>query len=95
MLGLVALEQTLRPKTTVDKLFFLIEHVPDLHGPTAAVAFGAFVALVVLRYIKGLFKSGWIRGIPEVLIVVIVSTCAFWDFLGLFVPWQLIDRSGL
>lgn len=84
MLGLVPLEKTLQPKTTVDKLFFLIEHVPDLHGPTTTVAFGAFAALVLLKYIKGLFKSGWIKGIPEVLIVVIVSTCAFlvllWDY---------------
>ena len=86
MLGLVSLEQTLRPKTTIDKLFFLIEHVPNLHVPTTTVAFGAFAALVMLKYIKGSFKSGWIRGIPEVLIIVIVSTCAFWDFPGLFVP---------
>jgi len=77
MLGLAPLEKTLRPKTTMDKLFFLIENAPGLHGPTAAVAFGTFAALVALRYIKGSFKSGWIRGIPEVLIVVIFSTCAF------------------
>jgi len=76
MLGLVHLEKALRPKTTLDKLFFLIEHSPNLHGPTTAVAFGAFGALVALRFIKGSFKSGWIRGIPEVLIVVIVSTRA-------------------
>jgi len=83
MLGLVHLEKALRPKTTLDKLFFLIEHSPDLHEPTTAVAFGAFGALVALRFIKGSFKSSWIRGIPEVLIVVIVSTRMadpfFWD----------------
>jgi len=89
MLGLVQLEKTLRPKTTMDKLFFLIENAPGLHVPTATVAFGAFAALVVLRYIKGSFKSSWIRGIPEVLIVVIVSTCTFGNFLGQFVSWQL------
>ena len=86
MLGLIPLEKTLLPKTTIDKLLFLIEHVPDLHGPTTTVAFGTFAALVALRYIKSLFKSGWIRGIPEVLIVVILSTCAFgifWDNLCL------------
>jgi len=95
MLGLVPLEKTLQPKTTMDKLFFLVKHVPDLHGPTATVAFGAFTALVVLRYIKSCFKSGWIRGIPEVLIIVIVSTSAFGDFLGLFVLWQLISPLEL
>lgn len=89
MLGLVPLEKTLQPKTTVDKLFFLIEHLPDLHVPTATVAFGTFAALVLSRYIKGSFKSGWIKGIPEVLIVVIASTCAPLNLLRLFVPWQL------
>jgi hypothetical protein len=86
MLGLVPLEKTHQLTTTMDKFFFLIKHVPDLHGPTTTVAFGAFAALVVLRFIKGSFKSGWIKGVPEVLIVVIASTCEFWDFLGLFVP---------
>jgi len=96
MLGLVPLEKILRPKTTVDKLFFLIAHVPDLHIPTSTVAFGAFAALVVLRYIKGSFKSSWIKGIPEVLIVVIVSTCAFLDAPPrLFVPWQLTGWLNL
>ena len=87
MLGLVPLEKTLGPKTTTDKLFFLIEHVPDLHGPTAMVAFGAFAALVALRYIKGSFKSGWIRSVPEVLIIVIISTCTFEYFLGSPTPY--------
>lgn len=82
MLGLIPLENIHRPKTTMDKVFFLIKHLPNLHGPTTAVAFGVFGALVASRYIKGLFKRGWIRGIPEVLIAVIVSTCAFGESLG-------------
>ena len=82
MLGLIPLEKVHQPKGTIEKLFFLIEHVPDLHGPTATVAFGAFGALVLLRFFKGLFKSGWIRGIPEVLIVVVVSTCTCGGALG-------------
>jgi len=89
MLGLVHLEKSLRPKTTLDKLFFLIEHAPNLHVPTTAVAFGAFAALVALRFIKGSFKSSWIRGIPEVLIVVIVSTRASAPFGALLLPQQL------
>lgn len=87
MLGLLPLENIHRPKTTMDKIFFLVEHVPNLHTPTAMVAFGAFGALVIFKYIKGLFKSGWIRGIPEVLIVVIVSTCACGQPLGSSMSW--------
>lgn len=87
MLGLVSMEKIHQPKTTMDKIFFLIEHVPNLHVQTAAVAFGALGALVALKYLKGLFKSGWIRGIPEVLIAVIVSTCACGQHLGLFISW--------
>lgn len=87
MLGLLPMEKFHQPKTTMDKIFFLVKHMPNLHVRTTAVAFGAFGALVVLRYIKGLFKSGWIRGIPEVLIVVIVSTCACRQHLGSLLPW--------
>ena len=76
MLGLVALEKIHQPETTMAKLFFLIEHLPNLHGPTAIVSFGSLGSLVAVRFFKGFFKSGWVRGIPEVLIVVIVSTCA-------------------
>lgn len=86
MLGLVRLEKSFRPKTTMDKLFFLIKQAPKSHGPTTAVAFGAFAALVALKFVKGSFKKGWVKRVPEVLIVVIASTCAFGDFLRLFVP---------
>lgn len=95
MLGLVPFEKNHRPKTTMDKIFFLIEHAADLHGPTATVAFGTLATLVVLRYIKGSFKSSWIKGIPEVLIVVIISTCTSWDFLAIIVAWQLTLCSPL
>lgn len=89
MLGLLPMEKIHQPKTTMDKISFLVEHVQNAHVPTTLVAFGAFGALVVLKYFKGLFRSGWIRGIPEVLIVVIVSTCACGQYLGSFVPWPL------
>jgi hypothetical protein len=82
MLGLVHREKVHGVKTTVEKALFLIKHIPNLHGPTAAVAFGALGALVVLKYLKGQFKSAWIRGVPEVLIVVFVSTCSYGKFPG-------------
>lgn len=98
MLGLIPLEKIHQPKTTIGKLFFLIENVPDLHGPTAMVAFGAFGALVLLRFFKGLFKSGWIRGIPEVLIVVVVSTYLsarfHWDEQGVDILGRVSVNIG-
>jgi hypothetical protein len=87
MLGLVPLEQIHRPKTTVDKVFFLIKHGSELHRPTAMIAFGVLGALLALKLIKGSFKSGWIKGIPEVLVIVIASTCTFGEPLGLSAPW--------
>ena len=94
MLGLVPLEKVLHPKTTLDKLFFLIKQAPNFHGPTAAVAFGAFAALVVLRFIKGSFKSSWIRGVPEVLIVVIASTRESGNFLSFFLLTSWLELQS-
>ena len=88
MLGLAHLEKVHRPKTTLQKGIFLVKYMPNLHIPTAIVAFGALGALVGVKFVKGFFKSGWIRGIPEVLIVVIVSTCACWKSVPRFSPFD-------
>lgn len=79
MLGLTALEHTLKPETTLEKIFFLIEHgFTQTHRPTAFVSACALVSLVVLRMFKAsLRRYKWLTYIPEVLIVVIVSTSAF------------------
>ena len=79
MLGLTALEHTLKPETTLEKIFFLIEHgFTQTHSPTAFVSACALVSLVVLRMFKvSLRRYKWLTYIPEVLIVVIVSTSAF------------------
>lgn len=79
MLGLTALEHHLNPQTTLEKMYFLIEHaIKQAHRPTALVSACALTSLVVLRMLKAsLSRFKWITRIPEVLIVVIISTSAF------------------
>lgn len=81
MLGLVALERMVHPSTTLEKLLFLIENVKNSNPTTTIVSFGALGTLVVLRFIKGIFKNYWfIYRIPEVLLVVVVSTSQFFAY---------------
>ena len=79
MLGLATLEHKLNPQTTLEKVLFLVEHgFTQGHRPTALVSACALAALVVLRLLKAaLRRYKWITRIPEVLIVVIISTSAF------------------
>jgi hypothetical protein len=79
MLGLTALEHTLKPQTTMEKIYFLVENgFTHSHRLTAFVSACALVSLVVLRMLKAsLRRYKWITCVPEVLIVVIVSTSAF------------------
>ncbi|KIK61134.1 hypothetical protein GYMLUDRAFT_199896 [Collybiopsis luxurians FD-317 M1] len=79
MLGLVPLERLVHPATTVQKLLFLVEYLPDANFHTTIISFAALAALVILRSIKRLpvfRKMGWwwIYRMPEVFLVVVVST---------------------
>jgi hypothetical protein len=76
MFGLVALENKIGPESTLDKIFFLLEYVwTDYHKPTMLVSFGALLVLVFMRTFKGYFRNvWWIYRLPEVLIVVVLST---------------------
>ena len=87
MLGLTALEQTFHPVTSLDKLLFLIEHTfASLHHITTLISFSALFALVFLRWFKNHFqKTWWIYRIPEVLVVVVVSTSEQVSSLFLFI----------
>lgn len=79
MFGLSALQRAIRPETTMDKIAFIVEHAfGNGHRKTAEIAFSALAALVLLRVFKNFFKRYWfIYRLPEVLIVVCVSTCTF------------------
>ncbi len=79
MLGLTALEHTLNPQTTLEKIFFLVEHgLTRAHRPTAFISTIALVVLVMLRMFKASLRQyKWVARVPEVLIVVIISTSTF------------------
>ncbi len=79
MLGLVTLEHSLKPETTLEKIFFLVEYgFTQAHRPTTFVSACALVSLVMLRMLKAtLRRYKWVTRIPEVLIVVIISTSTF------------------
>ncbi|KAG5646214.1 hypothetical protein DXG03_004040 [Asterophora parasitica] len=76
MFGLVALQRVLQPETTLDKALFVIQNAfSNSNATTTVISFTALVALLVLRNLKSLFKRFWfIYRLPEVLIVVVVST---------------------
>lgn len=76
MFGLTELSHAVHPVSTFDKFMFLVENVfTHYNGPTTVISFTALGALVFLRYIKTFFQKQWyIYRIPEVLVVVIVST---------------------
>ncbi|KAI0262199.1 sulfate anion transporter [Gloeopeniophorella convolvens] len=89
MLGLVALEHTVKPETTLEKILFLVEYgFTKSHHLTAVVSACALLSLVVLRMLKASLRQfKWIARIPEVLIVVIASTILSdkfdWDDKGI------------
>ncbi|KAI0029824.1 sulfate anion transporter [Vararia minispora EC-137] len=76
MLGLVALEHEVNPQTTLQKIGFLLKYgFTRFHRPTAILSFSAFLILVAVRNLKVYIKK-WpiLYRIPEVLVLVIVST---------------------
>jgi hypothetical protein len=76
MLGLTALEHEVKPETTLEKIFFLVEFAfTSAHHPTFVVSACALGALVLLRLLKASLRQfKWVARVPEVLLVVIVST---------------------
>ncbi|KAJ7727943.1 sulfate anion transporter [Mycena metata] len=76
MFGLTPLMHQLHPESTLDKVLFLLEHVvPSANLTTTVISFSALAVLIGLRMIKGVFqKYWWIYRLPEVLIVVVLST---------------------
>lgn len=77
MLGLVPFLRASHPSTTLDKFYFLVDHLSDSHHLTTAISFTSLLALVVLRWFKNrpwCKKRWWIYRVPEVLVVVIGAT---------------------
>ncbi|KAI0667113.1 sulfate anion transporter [Trametes maxima] len=76
MFGLTHLEHIAQPKSTLDKLFFLIENAfTHAHRLTAVISFGALAVLVGVRSFKRVCRRYWfIYRLPEVFLVVVAST---------------------
>ena len=77
MFGLVPLEHTLNPKSTLDKFLFILENVwASQHTLTTIVSFSTLLILVVARVVKRKLTNRWrwVFFIPEVLIVVVGAT---------------------
>ncbi|KAI0087124.1 sulfate anion transporter [Irpex rosettiformis] len=76
MLGLVQLQHTVNPHSTLEKVVFLFEYAANhAHILTTIISFSALGILLFIRRIKKSFTKHWfIYRLPEVLVVVIVST---------------------
>jgi len=100
MLGLVALEHKLNPQTTLEKIFFLVENgFTRTHRPSAFVSTIALIVLVMLRMLKvSLRRYKWVARVPEVLLVVIVSTILSnkfrWDDDGIAILGDVPIHTG-
>jgi len=75
---------TVDPHTTVERIIFLVQFTwTHANRLTTAISFGTLFVLIALRSTKNSFKRyTFIYRLPEVLIVVIVSTSELWQ-LGL------------
>lgn len=75
LLGLddAAVSAGLTPEsTTADRLVFLSTHLQETHGPTAGLSLCVLVSLLGSPYMKR--RAPALKRVPEVLVVVIVST---------------------
>lgn len=100
MLGLVPLEHVLHPETTVDKILFLLENGFENFNPiTTFISFSALAALILLRIFKSRLTKYWfIHRLPEVLVVVAVSTILSavfrWDEDGVDILGEVSIKTG-
>ncbi|KAI0753444.1 sulfate anion transporter [Daedaleopsis nitida] len=100
MFGLTKLEHALQPKSTLEKLLFLIENAfTHAHELTTMISFGALGVLVAIRSFKQAFKKYWfIYRLPEVFIVVVVSTMLSdefdWDHDGVEILGSVPINTG-
>lgn len=76
MFGLTTLQHIVNPQNSIEKAWFLVEYAPlHMHKVTALISFTSLGVLVVLRIVKTALKRyTWIYRLPEVLVVVVVST---------------------
>ncbi|KAF4621367.1 hypothetical protein D9613_001001 [Agrocybe pediades] len=100
MLGLTKLLHIVDPETTFDKFLFVVRNAfKNSHPLTTTISFSALFALVALRNVKNKFKkTWWIYRVPEVLVVVILSTFISnqfkWDLDGVDILGYVDVKTG-
>ncbi|KAF9477886.1 sulfate anion transporter [Pholiota conissans] len=99
MFGLTKLMHEVDPETTIEKAMFLLRNLVKSDYLTTTISFSALFSLVALRSLKARFKNTWyIYRVPEVLVVVIVSTILCgefrWDSEGLDILGDVDIRTG-
>jgi len=85
MFGLVQLLHATHVETTIGKMVFLAKYAFSKSNPlTTTVSFSALAALITIRWIKTKIPHiRWFYRLPEVLLVVVVST-----FLSFHFHWH-------
>jgi MFS superfamily sulfate permease-like transporter len=76
MIGLAALERTVNPTTTPDKVAFILDNLGSVNKPTAILSVTTLFILIAARTIKRKFTANhhWVYFIPEIFLTVVIST---------------------
>ncbi|KAJ2718805.1 hypothetical protein GGI07_005581 [Coemansia sp. Benny D115] len=65
--------------TPWNELKYMLSHLGQVHGMTAAISLAALAFLRLLRLAKRRFKSAlWLQGVPDTLAVIILATLVSW-----------------
>ena len=82
MFGLTKLQHVADPETTLDKFLFLISNaISNSNRLTTIISFSALFVLITMKSLKERYKgTWWIYSLPEVFLVVVVSTSLFFYF---------------
>ena len=82
MFGLTKLQHIADPETTLDKFLFLISNaISNSNRLTTIISFSALFVLITMKSLKERYKgTWWIYSLPEVFLVVVVSTSLFFLF---------------
>ena len=84
MFGLTKLQHIADPETTLDKFLFLISNaISNSNRLTTIISFSALFVLITMKSLKERYKgTWWIYSLPEVFLVVVVSTSLFFFYIS-------------
>lgn len=102
-MGLVPLakEEGITHASTLNKLGWILRHIPDAHRITFAIAFTSIAIIFIARVIKQRIapRHPWIHFLPDRLFVVVLSAVLVavfrWDQQGLEILGKIETGSGV